>query len=187
VFGTVASVSAVIEGQGWSLDAGLVCIAGTGLTFGMWWIYYMLPSAEMLHEHRDRSFVWGYGHMIIFASIVATGAGLHVAAYFIEGKAHIGSVATVLAVAVPVSIYVVSIYALYSYLVDRFDPLHAWLVAGTALIVLLSIAAAIAGVPMTICLVILTLAPVVTVVGYEILGHRHKAEAMAEEMKPTIH
>ena len=45
VVGTVATLSAVVEEQGWTMDAALVCIAGTGLTFGMWWVYYMLPSA----------------------------------------------------------------------------------------------------------------------------------------------
>ena len=45
VVGTVAALSAVVEQQGWTMDAALVGIAGTGLTFGMWWVYYMLPSA----------------------------------------------------------------------------------------------------------------------------------------------
>lgn len=187
VVGTVATVSAVIEAQGWTLDAGLVCIAGIGLTFGMWWVYYIMPSAEALHAHRERSFVWGYGHMVIFAAIVATGAGLHVAAYYIEHKAHIGSVATVLTVAVPVSVYLLSIYAIYTYLVGRADPLHAWLLVGTALVVLLAVGAAVAGLGMTLCLIILMLAPVVTVVGYELLGHRHQAEAMSKEVRTTVH
>jgi hypothetical protein len=34
--GTVASLGAVVESQGWSLDAMLVAVAGTGLTFGLW-------------------------------------------------------------------------------------------------------------------------------------------------------
>ena len=54
VVGTVASLSAVIEGQGWTLNALLVCIAGTGLTFGMWWMYYIMPGAEILFAHRSR-------------------------------------------------------------------------------------------------------------------------------------
>jgi low temperature requirement protein LtrA len=57
------------------MDAALVCIAGIGLTFGMWWVYYIVPAGDMLHAHRERSFVWGYGHMVIFGAIVATGAG----------------------------------------------------------------------------------------------------------------
>ena len=46
VVGTVAALSAVVDRQGWTLDAVLVGIAGMGLTFGMWWVYYLLPSAR---------------------------------------------------------------------------------------------------------------------------------------------
>jgi low temperature requirement protein LtrA len=180
VVGTVASISAVVEGAGWNLDVALVCLAGTGLTFGMWWIYFLLPSAEILHHHRlKRSFVWGYGHMPIFASIVATGAGLHVAAYYIEQKAHIGSVATVLTVAVPVAFYIGLFYAMYAYLLQQTDRLHLWLLVGTALVLVTSVAAAMAGLDMAACLIILTLAPVVTIVGYEVAGHRHRMAALA--------
>ena len=41
VVGTVAALSAVVDRQGWTLDAVLVGIAGIGLTFGMWWVYYL--------------------------------------------------------------------------------------------------------------------------------------------------
>ena len=53
----------------------LVGVAGTGLTFGMWWTYFLIPSAGILAAHRERLFPCGYGHILIFA---ATGAGLHV-------------------------------------------------------------------------------------------------------------
>ena len=33
------------------------------------------------------------------------------------------------------------------------------------------------------CLLVVTLAPLVTVVGYEVLGHRHAAEAIAESLQ----
>jgi low temperature requirement protein LtrA len=181
VVGTLATLTAVVEAQGWTMDAALVSIAGVGLTFGMWWVYYMLPSARVLHTHRDRAFVWGYGQMVIVASIVATGAGLHVAAYFIEHEAHIGALATVLCVAIPLAVFLASIYALYYYLVRRFDVLHVWLLTGTGAVVALAVLAALAGVDMAVCLIILTLAPAVTVVGYEVAGHRHQAEALAKE------
>ncbi len=181
VVGTVAALSAVIEAQGWTLDAGLVCIAGIGLTFGMWWVYYIVPSGAILHAHRERSFVWGYSQVVMFAAIVATGAGLHVAAYYIEHEAHIGPVATVLTVAIPVSLYLACIYALYTYLVRRIDPFHYGLLLGTAVVIALSIVAALAGLDMAACLIILMFAPMVTVVGYETLGHRHQAEALVAD------
>jgi low temperature requirement protein LtrA len=185
VVGTVATLSAVVEKQGWTIDAALVCIAGTGLTFGMWWVYYILPSAPILHIHRDRSFVWGYGQMVVVASIAATGAGLHVAAYSIAHDAHIGPLATVLSVAIPVSVFLGSVYALYAYLA-RFDRLHIWLLLGTAAVVAVAIGGAIAGVGMATCLVIVMLAPAVTVVGYEIMGHRFQAEALEDEVRGAV-
>lgn len=181
VVGTVAALSAVIEAQGWTMDVALACLAGTGLTFGMWWVYSMLPSAPILQRHRDRSFVWGYGQIGIIAAIVATGAGLHVAAYFIEHQAKIGPLATVLTVALPLGVFLAGIYALYAYLVRRFDPFHIWLLLATAAVLATGVAAAAAGVDMALCLIILMLAPVVTVIGYEALGHRHQADALAAQ------
>jgi hypothetical protein len=133
----------------------------------------------VLHQHRSRGFIWGYGQMLTVAAIVATGAGLHVAAYFIEHKAHIGPLATLLSVAIPLAVFLGAIYALHYYLVRRFDPLHIWLLAGTAAMLALAVIAVLAGVDMAVCLIILTLAPAVSVVGYEMLGHRHQAEVLA--------
>lgn len=181
VVGTVATLSAVVESQGWTLDAALVCTAGVGLTFGIWWIYYILPSGHVLHRHRDRSFVWGYSQMMIIAAVVATGAGLHVAATFIEHQSHIDALATVLSVAIPVGIFLGFVYGLYYYLIRSFDLLHIWLLSGTAAVVALAIFAAISGVSMAVCLILLMFAPVVTIVGYEVSGHRYQAEALARD------
>ncbi|HEY3808801.1 MAG TPA: low temperature requirement protein A [Steroidobacteraceae bacterium] len=180
VVGTIAAVSAMVEKQGWSRDAALICIAGTGLTFAMWWIYYLLPSAMVLHSHRERSFVWGYTQLLIITAIVATGAGLHVAAYFLAHEAHIGARAALLTSVIPVGAFLALIYSLYYYLVRQFDALHIWLLAGTAAVVAVAVSAAVAGIDMAICLLILTFAPAVTVVGYEVSGYRHQARALLE-------
>jgi low temperature requirement protein LtrA len=175
IVGTVAALSASVQEQGWTLDAALVGLAGTGLTFGMWWMYFVNPAGEMLHHHRERSFGWGYGHILLYAGIAGTGAGLHVAAYYIEHEAHIGAVATVLTVAVPVALYIVMVFVLYSLLVRAVDPFHWWLLAGTAVFLVAPVLLAAVGVSMAVCLVVLMLAPAVTVVGYETVGHRHQA------------
>jgi len=180
IVGTVAALSAVVEQQGWSLDAALVGLAGTGLTFGMWWIYYMVPAAEVLERHRDRAFVWGYVQMLIVTAIVATGAGLHVAAYFIERKTVIGALATVLSVAIPVAVYIGLNYATYYYLVRHLYRLDAWLLAGTAAVIVASVVAAQSGIDVAKCLVILILAPAINIIGYEGRGYRYRAEALGE-------
>ena len=55
---------------------------------------------------------------------MATGAGLHVVALVVEGEAHLSESAAVLAVAIPVLVYLVALFALYTYLLRTFDPFH---------------------------------------------------------------
>jgi low temperature requirement protein LtrA len=178
VIGTVASLGAVVEAQGWSVDPALIAVAGTGLTFGLWWMYFTVPAGEVLQVHRERAFPWGYGHMLVFGSIAATGAGLHVAASYISHEAHIGATATVITVVVPVGVFAFALFALYAYLVHSGDPFHIALLAGTAAVLALAVLLASAGLPMAVCLVVLMLAPLVTVVGYETVGHRHLDTAL---------
>jgi len=179
VIGTVAALNALVHGEaGWTVDAGLLAVAGVGLTFGCWWMYFAVPWAEPLVRHRERLFPFGYGHLLVFAPLAAMGAGLHVAAYDLEGKAKIGEIATVLSVVLPVATYVVVFYALYSVLIRTGDPFHLILLAGTGAVLVLSVALAATGVGLAICLLVVMLAPVTTIVGYETLGHRHMADAI---------
>ncbi len=161
-----------------------VGVAGVGLTFGIWWTYFTLPAAEVLHHYRDaRVFVWGYGSMVVFAAIAAVGAGLHVAALQIEGahaeeEASVSATTAVLAVAIPVAVFVVVLFALYSWLVGEVDRFHLLLLTGAAAFCALPVALAAAGVATALCLLVLVLAPVVVVVGYETVGHRHEADVL---------
>jgi hypothetical protein len=51
-------------------------------------------------------------------------------------------------------------------------------VAGTSAVLVLSVALAALGFSLATCLLVLMFAPVVTVVGYETVGHRHIAKAL---------
>lgn len=179
VVGAVASLSAVVTEHGWTLNTVLVAAAGTGLTFGMWWLYFVVPFGDLLHARRDRSFWFGYAHIAVFAAIVATGAGLHVAGYAIEGESQLGAAATVLAVAVPVGIYIGTLFGVYTAVAGAVDGFYALLagVAGSVLAVAVRLAAA--GVSMGWCLVIVAGAPAVLVIGYELHGHRRLAAVLA--------
>jgi low temperature requirement protein LtrA len=179
VLGTVVALSALVHTEhGWTLDAALLAVAGIGLTFGLWWMYFVVPWGEVLERHRERSWAWGIGHILLFGSIAATGAGLHVAAYFLEGVATLSTTATILTVAVPVSIFVLALYAIGSAFLRQRDPFHLLLIAGTAGVLGLAVVCAEMGVSMSWCLVVLMLAPAVTVVGYETVGHRHLAASL---------
>ncbi len=173
VVGTVASLSAVVSAQGWSFDAAFIVVAGVGLTFGMWWSYFVVPQAELLRAHRERSFWFGYLPIVMYGAIVATGAGLHVAAYYIEHHSKLNSVQTVLAVALPVGLYLVSIYGLYFVIVRKVALFHLVLLVLSAVVLAIAVWLAESGYSMANCLLVVTLAPLVTVVGYEVAGHRH--------------
>jgi len=179
IAGTVTALTAVIGDQGWTLDVALVSIAGAGLTFGLWWIYYIIPSGPIIAAHRERAFVWGVGQFVLIASIVATGAGLHVAAMALAHDTHMPNLLVLLIVAVPVGVFLAGGYLLYYYLVRSFDRLHILLLGGTAAVFALSIIASRQGLDLAACLVILTGAPLVTIVGNEISGYLHQKAALA--------
>jgi low temperature requirement protein LtrA len=175
VVGTVASLTAAVGEQGWSADAVFVAIAGIGLTFGLWWSYFVLPQADLLHLRRDRAFWFGYLHMAVFAAIVATGAGLHAAAYYLEHHTELTSTQTVWSVVVPVGAYLGLVYALYAVMTRSLRPYHVAMLVLTAVVLGLAVVLAALGVSMAACLLVVTAAPVVSVVGYELRGHRHAA------------
>ena len=133
----------------------------------------------MLHAHRERSFWFGYGHLPIFGAIVATGSGLHTAAYFIEHHSHLGSVATVLTVAIPVLLFMTLVFVLYTSLLRAVDALHVVLVVLAAAVLVAAVALAATGTPMAVCLLVVSLAPMVGVVGFEAFAHRHVAADLA--------
>ena len=182
ILGTIAALGAIVgpEGEGWSVEAAVVGIAGVMLTFGMWWIYFVVPCGEILARRRGRSFGWGYGHIPLFAAVVAAGAGLHVAAYLVEGKTELDVLDTLLTTAIPVAIYVLCIFVLYAYLTQTVDPFHFMLIGLSFAMLGAAVAMAAAGVSIEWCLLALSLVPWITVVGYELVGHRHNARMLAE-------
>jgi low temperature requirement protein LtrA len=182
ILGTIAALGAIVgpNGEGWSLEAAVVGFAGVTLTFGMWWIYFVLPCGEILERRRERSFGWGYGHIPLFASVVAAGAGLHVAAYLVEDKTKLDILGTLLTTAIPVAVYVLGIFVLYTYLSRTVDPFHFLLIALSGALLGAAVAMAAGGVSIEWCLLVLALVPWVTVIGYETVGHRHNARVIAD-------
>jgi low temperature requirement protein LtrA len=180
IIGTVAALNAVVHGEtGWTVDAALLALAGVGLTFGCWWSYFIVPWAEPLARHRGRAWVFGYGHLVVFAALAAMGAGLHVAAFRLEDEAKISETAVLLSVVIPVAIYTGMVYLLYAVVMQTRDPFHLGLLLGTAAVLALSVILSAAGVGIEICLLVVTAAPVVTIVGYETVGHRHVEQLLS--------
>jgi low temperature requirement protein LtrA len=181
LLGTMAALVAIIgpEGPGWSVDVVVLAVAGTAMTFGMWWLYFVVPSGDMLAARRERSFGWGYGHIPFLGAAVAVGAGLHAAAYWIEDHTELGAVATVLTVAIPLAVYVLDGLVLYAQITRSVDPFHLLLLAVVAVFLAGGVILAVAGVPVVWCLLLLAAAPWGIVIGYELVGHRHNEQVLA--------
>lgn len=168
----MAAIQAVAAAQGWTFDVGMIGLAGLTLTVGMWWIYFSVPNAQLLACRPRKLLGWSYMHMVLFAAIAGTGAGLHVAAYLVESKSHLEMVGTVLSIAVPVGVYLLMVYAIFVYLAPGRHRLHAMLLSGSGLLLAIAVAMAAAGASLNACLLVMMLTPWVTVLGYEWRGHR---------------
>jgi low temperature requirement protein LtrA len=108
---SLAVQNAVDEHSG---GAGPLWVAGGGvlIVFAMWWLYFDRPAGVLLTSMRVALF-WGYGHYLIFAAAAAVGAGLAVAVDHETHVAHLGGVAVGYAVAVPVAVYLFSVWLLH--------------------------------------------------------------------------
>jgi low temperature requirement protein LtrA len=178
IIGTVAALNALVHGEhGWTTDAVALAVAGVGLAFGCWWVYFSLPGERTI-EDRRHVFLFAHGHFLIFGPLAALGAGLHVAAFALEGEAEISDTGVVLSVAIPLALYILAIFVLYALLTRTLDPFHLLLLALSAAVFALSMLLVAAGASVAVCLLALVLVPAVTVVGYETIGHRHMADAL---------
>ena len=73
--------------SGWNAAAVTVALAGYFIAAGMWWVYFVgydeAAINRVLASGRGaqlRGFLYGYGHPLIYAAIVATGIGVELAA-----------------------------------------------------------------------------------------------------------
>lgn len=177
MIGTMAAINVLAE-DGLTWEIAWFTLAGTALTFGAWWCYFAVPAGEVLHARRERSFGFGYGAIALFGAIVAIGAGLHVAAYYLEHHSKLGLTATVLTVVVPVALFLGVFYAGYSLLTRSVHVFHLVLLAITAVVLVVPVLMAQADVELVWCLLVASLAPWVTVVGYELFGYRHNLDVL---------
>jgi low temperature requirement protein LtrA len=189
---TTSAVGALTHEQGWSVAAAVIAASGLVLASGLWWAYYLIPSRAVLERWRDRTFTWRYVHLPMFGAIAAVGAGLRVAAGAVE-KDDVSVLLVAIALAVPVAIVITLIFLTWSVLVGSYDLSHVPLfLAALAPLAAAIVIAAKAGpgpidpddasqtVALVAVIALVALCAVVEVVGHEIVGYRHTADALDE-------
>jgi low temperature requirement protein LtrA len=155
--------TAAVEAGGVSGPLLAVALSALVLLFALWWLYFLEPSGEGLAASRDRSYLWGYGHYGIFAALAAVGAGLEVA---VEAAGHAVEASPVgigYAVAAPVAVFLVLLWAVHAPIVSPLVIRPAALLSAAGVVVLLPVAAGatgpapvVAGVAAVCALVIVT-------------------------------
>ncbi|MFI5759145.1 low temperature requirement protein A [Streptomyces sp. NPDC051569] len=93
----------------------LLPIAGGGvlIVFAAWWIYFAAPAHERLTSNRQ-ALPWGYGHLVVFASAAAIGAGLEVAVEHAVGESSISTAAAAATVTVPAALFLAGVWLLHA-------------------------------------------------------------------------
>ena len=174
ILGTANALSKLIAASGLSADLALVGLGGALLVFALWWMYFLLPSGAALHQHRERSFGWGYGHYVPFAALAAVGSGLQVVADATNNGS--AALAAICAVAVPQAIYVAAIWTLHR---------HATRAAHSRAVLLLLVLTCIGVAPLAVAqglqlswgLLLLSLGPILFIAYYE-HGRAHCPERL---------
>jgi low temperature requirement protein LtrA len=134
-----------------------IAVGGLVLLFGLWWLYFLEPSGRGLADNRDRSYLWGYGHYGIFASLAALGAGLEVAVEQTGHHLDVSSVVVAYAVAVPVGVFLLLLWAVHAPIVPRPVIRPAVILTAALVVLLLPLAVGwvgLAGVVVTIAVVV---------------------------------
>jgi len=89
-----------------------VIVGGLLVVFSFWWLYFERHDHEL--TSLGVAFLWGYGHYFVFASAAAVGAGLSVAVDRASHRTEISDVAAGAAVALPVALFLVSLWFLHA-------------------------------------------------------------------------
>jgi len=132
--GSLAIESAAEAGL---LTTELVSTVGGGLliVLAMWWLYFERPFEWRLQSF-SHAFIWGYGHLPIWAAAAAVGAGLSVAIDEVIGETTIGAVGAGAAVTIPVAIYLLGLWLLHLPLAH--DAANRYLAPVTVVLILLT-------------------------------------------------
>jgi low temperature requirement protein LtrA len=92
-------------------------VGGLLTVFAIWWFYFKRDHADLI-EGQHTVWVFGYGHLPIFASVAAVGAGLAAAVDVVQGESEVGVRPVALVLAVSVAMYALTLAGLHT-LADR--------------------------------------------------------------------
>jgi low temperature requirement protein LtrA len=173
VLAATTAVQAAFTEAGASTELVLLGAGALVLLFSLWWFYFLKPAAPGLEHRRELSFLWGYGHYVVFAALAALGAGLEVSVEAITHQIAAPAPLVAYAVALPVAVVLMVVWALHSPLAPR-GRRHAGATFAAAAATLAVAAATGFGLPLS-WMVLLVCAPVAALVALGVIDQHSKA------------
>ena len=122
------------------LHAGLISVIAGGvlIVFSTWWLYFFRDAGEALEELHDGynsdTYLWGYGHYVIFASGAAIGAGLAARVDVWRHNSASSHLETAFAVTGPVAVLLAALWAICVRLHEKSRRTAAAYAAATVLV-----------------------------------------------------
>jgi low temperature requirement protein LtrA len=113
VLSSVVAIQSTIEAHSFNADLIPLIVGGLLILYTVWWLYFYQPAHDLLESlDLGGTFIWAYGQLFIFAAVAAIGSGLAVAVDWATHHAEISAAVAGLAVAIPVAIYLISLWIL---------------------------------------------------------------------------
>ncbi|MEO3752735.1 low temperature requirement protein A [Streptomyces sp. B6B3] len=112
VLAATSAVRTAVDAHQASGELYAVAAGGLVTVFAMWWMYFAKPAHTFLTSTDTATFVWGYGHYLVFGSAAAVGAGLAVAVDDVTHHGHVSAPAAAATVTVPVALFVLTLWVL---------------------------------------------------------------------------
>ncbi|WP_250005024.1 low temperature requirement protein A [Actinoplanes sp. M2I2] len=143
VMAATTAVEEALRVPGHRGPLAVVALSGLTLVFALWWLYYLQRAATGLEQRRRLAYVWGYGHYGIFAALAALGAGLEVAVRRTGHPLEAADVVVSAAVAIPVGVFLLLLWAVHAPLVPLTGISGAVVVPAAAVVLLSPLATAV--------------------------------------------
>ena len=152
---------------GISGSLAMLVVGGLLLVFSLWWLYFKREHADLIGQGRRITWVFGYVHIIVFASVAAVGAALAAAVDVVQHAGNASPRTVALALAVPIALYALTLAGLHAAADrDRSVLLAAGLMSAAA------VAVALLGLDMGLTVLLIGLVTAAAVVQHIVASHR---------------
>jgi len=131
------AIQAVVDTRTFDGERAAIAVGAIASLYMMWWVYFDYNAPDILTRLR-KTFVWGYGHALLWGAIAATGAGIAVCIDYATDHSELTRTQSHLAMAVPLAIFLLSLWGFHDLTEARTSlrrlatPVAALLVVGSA-------------------------------------------------------